>query len=88
MRLEEVKIRETDRLATEDEVRAMTDAGALLGNGEDENAAEEVVVKKDVLVEEFTRSETTHEEKVIVRPSLDVLFSDLYVSAYILIKPS
>ena len=87
MRLEEVKIRETDRLATEDEVRAMTDAGALLGNGEDENAAE-VVVKKDVLVEEFTRSETTHEEKVIVRPSLDVLFSDLYVSAYILIKPS
>ena len=87
MRLEEVKIRETDRLATEDEVRAMTDAGALLGNGDDENAAE-VVVKKDVLVEEFTRSETTHEEKVIVRPSLDVLFSDLYVSAYILIKPS
>jgi len=87
VRLEEVKIRETDRLATEDEVRAMTDAGALLGNGEDENAAE-VVVKKDVLVEEFTRSETTHEEKVIVRPSLDVLFSDLYVSAYILIKPS
>jgi len=27
----------------------------------------EVVVEKDVLVEEFTRSETTHEEKVIFK---------------------
>jgi len=58
--LEEVKSKETDHLATTDEARA---ADALLGNGNDGNM--EVVVEKDVLVEEITRSETTHEEKVI-----------------------
>jgi len=49
--LEEVKSKETDR--------PVTDADALLGNGD-----AEMVVEKDVLVEEFTRSEITHEEKV------------------------
>jgi len=61
--LEEVKSKEEDRPATGGEARAVLDADALLGNVEDGNA--EIVVKKDVLVEEFTRSETTHEEKVI-----------------------
>jgi len=63
--LEEVKSKETDRPATNDEARAVAeaDADALLGNAED-GAAAEVVVEKDVLVEEFTRSETTHEQKV------------------------
>jgi len=32
----------------------------------------EVVVEKDVLVEEFTRSETTHEEKVTFQVVLKV----------------
>jgi len=69
--LEEVKSRETDRPATSDEARAVAEADAallgnadaLLGNAHDDARAE-VVVEKDVLVEEFTRSETTHEQKV------------------------
>ena len=60
--LEEVKSKELDRPATGDEARAVMDADAMLGNGEGGKA--EVVVEKDVLVEEFTRSETTHKEKV------------------------
>ena len=60
--LEEVKSKDTDRPATGGEARAVMEADALLGSGEDGNA--EVVVEKDVLVEEFTRSETTHEQKV------------------------
>jgi len=32
----------------------------------------EVVVEKDVLVDEFTRSETTHEQKVIFQVVLEV----------------
>jgi len=66
--LEEVKSKELDRPATGDETRAVIEADALLGNGEDGKA--EVVVEKDVLVEEFTRSETTHEEKVSLEVSL------------------
>jgi len=59
--LEEVKSKETDRPAAEGEAGAVIEAD---GNVDDGNA--EVIVEKDVLVEEFTRSETTHEEKVIV----------------------
>lgn len=61
--LEEVKSKDTDRPATGGEARAMMEADALLGIGDDGNV--EMVVEKDVLVEEFTRAETTHEEKVI-----------------------
>jgi len=64
--LEEVTSKDTDRPAVGDEARAVIEAGALLGNGENGNV--EVVVEKDVLVEEVTRSETTHEAKVIVAP--------------------
>jgi len=67
--LEEVKSKETDRPATGDEARAVLEADALLGNGDEGNA--EVVVEKDVLVEEFTRSESTHEEKVSPESLLD-----------------
>ena len=61
--LEEVKSKETDRPAAEGEASAVMEADALLGNVE--NGTAELVVEKDVLVEEFTRSETTREEKVI-----------------------
>ena len=51
--LEEVKSKATEHpAATGDEARVAMDGDV------------EVVVEKDVLVEEYTRSETTHEEKV------------------------
>jgi len=61
--LEEVKSKETDRSAAEGEDIAVMEGDVLLGNVQDGNA--EVVVQKDVLVEEFTCSEITHEQKVI-----------------------
>jgi len=68
--LEEVKSKETDRPAAEGEASAVMEADALLGNVE--NGTAELVVEKDVLVEEFTRSETTREEKVIFSAFLRV----------------
>ena len=62
--LEEVTSKDTDRPASEGEARAVMEGDTLLGSGVDGNV--EVVVEKDVLDEEFTRSETTHEEKVIL----------------------
>jgi len=62
--LEEVKSKDTDRPATEGETLAVMTADGLPGSGEDADVRE-VVVERDVLVDELTRSETTREEKVI-----------------------
>ena len=59
LRLEEVKSKVASTGGSE-----VMDTDALLGNVED--GSMEVVVQKDVLVEELTRSETVHEEKVCV----------------------
>jgi hypothetical protein len=61
--MEEVKSKETERSATDEEIRALLGAEITSGKTADDGVIE-ISLGRDVLVEEFTRLESTREEKV------------------------